>query len=437
MIKFAKIGITLSGAPLVASFRRLLWKALAAAIIAFSSPAFADDVSGPDAERLASGDRITVTVFGQPELSGDLLINGEGSISLPFVGTIVVANMTLLDCQKAIADRLADGILVKPAVNVRIVELRPIYIFGDVRTPGSYPFRYGGTVKSAVASAGGYGRPETAQGNAESEFLLADERVRQLNLQNITLLVRRARLEAQRDGAPKFSPPALPDFAQPRDASDVVAAETAAFDSQAAVMKAQLDQMRSQKPRLADEIQAVENEIPITEQQVDFIRKEEDQYSGLIKQGLGLTNSVMQLKLEESTRESDILKLQAEVARLRMDAGELDIKIQDAEAAFKRQIIAELLDTQQRLKDVEISAESARALRLLRLRQIKGPSSDAARKLVITRVQNGKETAVIATEATTIAPGDVIEVKAASVEDLVGSSTGAITSDMEAKVVSQ
>jgi polysaccharide biosynthesis/export protein len=437
MTEFAKIGITLSGGRLVASFRRLLWTALAAATVALSSPAFADNVGGLEAEKLASGDRITVTVFGQPELSGDLLINGEGSISLPFVGTIVVANMTLLDCQKAIADRLADGILVKPAVNVRIAELRPIYIFGDVRTPGSYPFRYGGTIKSAVASAGGYGRPETVQGNAESEFLLADERVRQLNLQNLTLLVRRARLEAQRDGAPKFTPPPLPDFAQQRDVSEVVAAETAAFESQAAVMKAQLDQMRSQKPRLADEIQAVENEIPITEQQVDFIRKEEDQYSGLIKQGLGLTNSVMQLKLEESTRQSDILKLQAEVARLRMDAGELDIKIQDAEAAFKKQIIAELLDTQQRLKDVEISAESARALRLLRLRQIKGPSSDVSRKLIISRMQNGKETVVIATEATTIAPGDVIEVKAASVEDLVGSSTGSITSDMEAKVVSQ
>jgi polysaccharide export outer membrane protein len=436
MTEFAKMSIKLSGSWLVASLRRLLWRTLSAALIVFSSPAFADNIASPEETKLASGDRIVVTVFGQPELSGDLLINGEGSVSLPFVGAIVVTNMTLLECEKAIADRLADGILVKPAVNVRIAELRPIYIFGDVRTSGSYPFRYGGTVKSAIAAAGGYGHADTMQGNAASEFLLADERVRQLNLQNLTLLVRRSRLEAQRDGAQKFTPPTFPDVTQQRDVADVVAAETEAFETQAAVMKAQLDQMRSQKPRLTDEIQAVESQIPITEQQVEFIRKGEDQYSGLIKQGLGLTNSVMQLKLEEFSRQSDILKLQAEVARLRMDAGELDIKIQDTEAAFKKQIIAELLDTQQRLKDIEISAESARALRLLRLRQIKAPSSDVERKFVVTRVQNGKETALTATEATAIAPGDIIEVKSEPVEDLVGSS-GAIFGDREAKVVSQ
>jgi polysaccharide export outer membrane protein len=115
----------------------------------------------------------------QAELSGDLFVDGAGNIELPFVGTVQVKDLALPDCQKAIGERItADGILAHPSVHVRINELRPLYILGDVRLPGTYPFRYGSTVQSALALAGGFRPGELIPGVAEYDFLAADERFR-------------------------------------------------------------------------------------------------------------------------------------------------------------------------------------------------------------------------------------------------------------------
>jgi protein involved in polysaccharide export with SLBB domain len=45
--------------------------------------------------------------------------------------------------------------LQEPQVMVTVVEYRPIYVFGDVVKPGSYPFRPGFNALTAVTEAGG------------------------------------------------------------------------------------------------------------------------------------------------------------------------------------------------------------------------------------------------------------------------------------------
>ena len=58
----------------------------------------------------------------------------------------------------------------------------------------------GNSVKAAIAAAGGEGsaveKPLTV---AAMDFISAEERVRQLEADHVSLLVRKARLEAQRD----------------------------------------------------------------------------------------------------------------------------------------------------------------------------------------------------------------------------------------------
>ncbi|MGA2494111.1 MAG: polysaccharide biosynthesis/export family protein [Roseiarcus sp.] len=376
-------------------------------------PAFADgDQTADHAYRLKPGDRISVTVFGQPELSGEILIEDASTIDLPFIGPVAVKDMTIPDCQKAITDRLADGVLVKPAVSVRISELRPIYVLGDVRTPGAYSFRYGSTVKSALAAAGGFGLTAVEQGTAVSEFLLADERLRELTHEQLALLVRRARLEAQRDGASAFQPPASPDSANDNDFTEAVAIETVTFNSQAGVLKDQVNLVRSQKPRLESEINAVNSQIAIEKRQVDIIHQQVDQYGGLLNRGLGLASADMQLKLEETTRESDIWRLEAEVSRLQMDEGELDIKLQEVESTFRKQVISDLRDVQERLAQVRISIEAARDVREARLQQAGSVAGlEIEHTITVTREQDGKPTALPGADGVALQPGDIVEIK--------------------------
>jgi polysaccharide biosynthesis/export protein len=385
--------------------------ALVSALV-FSFPLLADSAGDSGSYKLAPGDRITVVVFGQPELSGDMLVDGAGAIVVPFVGPIEVKNLTTLECQTLVRDRLADGILQQPSVSVRISELRPLHVLGDVRTPGAYPFRYGSTVQSAVAVAGGFGPPPLVQSAALSEFLVADERVRQLTFQKQALLLRQARLEAQRDGMKTFSPPAPQGTIQGIDLAGIVANETNTFETQAAILQNQVDLLRSQKPRIEKEIEALSGQIAAANKQLSLVRERADQYSRLMKQGLGLANSVLQLNLAEASHESELWRLTAQVSRLQMDAGELDLKIYEAEAISKRQLVAELRDARERLKELDVTLPSAREIREVKLQQAgDSAGAEAARFISITRVRNGQTNVFQATESTPLEPGDIIDVK--------------------------
>jgi polysaccharide export outer membrane protein len=393
-------------------FHRGLRAAALLSGLAFSSAVLADAPGDSRDYKLAPGDRITVSVVGQAELSSDMILDGAGNIILPLIGAIEVRDLTIVECERVIHDRLADGILNQPSVIVRIGELRPLYVLGDVRTSGVYPFRYGSTVKSAVAAAGGFGLPEPMQNASASEFLLAEERVRQLSFQKRALLVRRARLEAQRDGKSTFSPPALTGSTQENEIAETVAIEKETLDSQAGILQKQLELLRAQKPRIQNEIASLNAQTATTKKQLELVKQHADQYSGLVKQGLGLANSELQLRLAEATQESELWRLAAQISRLQMDSGALDLQIHEAEAIFKRQIITELRDVGERLKELDVVLPVAREIREVRLAQAGSlAGAETARSISVTRTRNGEVTSFQATETTPLEPGDVIDVK--------------------------
>ena len=157
---------------------------------------------------LAPGDRLAIAVFDEPQLSGDFFIDGGGEVLLPVAGSVKISGLTLAEAQELIQKQFADGVLVRPSVSVRIKGFRPIFVTGDVKRPGSYRFIFGVSVKAAIATAGGVGQAiEQPLTVAVSDFVTAVERVRQLEADQVSLLVRKARLEAQRDERENFVMP--------------------------------------------------------------------------------------------------------------------------------------------------------------------------------------------------------------------------------------
>jgi polysaccharide biosynthesis/export protein len=107
--------------------------------------------------RVGVGDRITIRVADEAELSGDYTIDPSGNISLPYVQHLQVAGLTTTAIERAIAQRLRAGYLRNPQVAVQVANLRPFYIVGEVTTAGSFAYQPGMTVQNAIAIAGGYG----------------------------------------------------------------------------------------------------------------------------------------------------------------------------------------------------------------------------------------------------------------------------------------
>jgi polysaccharide export outer membrane protein len=106
--------------------------------------------------RLGSGDKILVTVFGHQNMSGKFSIAGNGSVSLPFVGSVKAGGLTVRELQTAIINLLKPDYLKNPRVSVEVLNFRPFDIIGEVKKPGSYPYRSGMTIINAVAMAGGF-----------------------------------------------------------------------------------------------------------------------------------------------------------------------------------------------------------------------------------------------------------------------------------------
>lgn len=105
--------------------------------------------------RLQAGEKIHVTVYGEPSLTGDYQIDPSGFVSLPLAGTVKAAGLTQQELEEALTTKFAGGYLKNPKITVGITEFRPFYIVGEVEKPGAYPYTGGLTVLSAIAIAGG------------------------------------------------------------------------------------------------------------------------------------------------------------------------------------------------------------------------------------------------------------------------------------------
>ena len=120
------------------------------------SPRAAKDISlDASVYKLASGDTVKVDVLGEPELSLKVLIDAAGFINYPFLGRVQAAGLTVGQLERRIYSGLKTGYLVNPDVRVAVSEYRAVYVSGQVRQAGAYPYSPGLTVDKAITLAGG------------------------------------------------------------------------------------------------------------------------------------------------------------------------------------------------------------------------------------------------------------------------------------------
>ena len=106
--------------------------------------------------RLAAGDTVSVSVFGEPDLSvTDAIIPSNGIFSFPLIGSVQFAGKTTDQIANAMEASLSGGYVKDAEVTVLVNSYRPIYVRGGVESPGAYSFTEGLTVAKAIALAGG------------------------------------------------------------------------------------------------------------------------------------------------------------------------------------------------------------------------------------------------------------------------------------------
>ncbi|HEY7958630.1 MAG TPA: polysaccharide biosynthesis/export family protein [Sphingomicrobium sp.] len=121
------------------------------------APTGADLVVASSPYHIGPFDKLDVTVFGVPELSGKFQVDAAARLSLPLAGTIDAAGLTPAQLAQAIDQRLRGNYVKNPQVSVNLNETTSqVYtVDGQVGQPGSYPALGNITLMRAVANAKG------------------------------------------------------------------------------------------------------------------------------------------------------------------------------------------------------------------------------------------------------------------------------------------
>ena len=121
------------------------------------APSGADLIVASSPYHIGPFDKLQVTIFGVPELSGNFQVDAAARLSLPLAGTIDAAGLTPAELANAIDRRLRGTFVKDPQVSVNLQETTSqVYtVDGQVGQPGSYPALGNITLMRAVANAKG------------------------------------------------------------------------------------------------------------------------------------------------------------------------------------------------------------------------------------------------------------------------------------------
>jgi polysaccharide export outer membrane protein len=112
----------------------------------------ADYVIGP-------GDALRISVFQNADLTLEVRVGEDGTISYPLIGTVKVGGRTIPGAEHHIAQLLKEGgFVLKPQVSILLMTVRgsQVSVLGQVNRPGRYPIETANMrMADALATAGG------------------------------------------------------------------------------------------------------------------------------------------------------------------------------------------------------------------------------------------------------------------------------------------
>ena len=106
---------------------------------------------------IGEGDLLKISVYANPDLTTETRVSGEGKITFPLIGEIVVNGLTVTELEKKIAQLLENGYVINPHVSVFIMEYKSkkVTVLGEFTRPGLVELRGNSTLLEVISNAGG------------------------------------------------------------------------------------------------------------------------------------------------------------------------------------------------------------------------------------------------------------------------------------------
>lgn len=107
--------------------------------------------------RVSRGDSLSVQVWGEPRLSGDVVVRDDGSLTMPLINDVPAEGKTLKELSTEVTNKLT-AFVPAASVSISVVNTAPVryYLSGSFNKPGEYRSDKKITLLQAVATGGGF-----------------------------------------------------------------------------------------------------------------------------------------------------------------------------------------------------------------------------------------------------------------------------------------
>ena len=359
-------------------------------------------------------------IFEWTALNDDFVVGADGTLFLPFVGQIRAQGTAPGDLARAIGDRLMQhmGLGRQPDVAVEIVQYRPFYIVGYVTQSGEFPYRPGLTVLQALGIAGGLRTREDEIPRLEREVIAGQGDVGLLALSSVSLLARKARLEAELAGSDDIAfPTELKNRASNATVAVAMEQERRIFAVRKEAMTTQLRSLHELRDFLEKELDSLQQQLTFRDKQIELIQKELAGVSALVQKGLAVAPRELNLEGTVAQMQGDRLAAETSLLRVRQEMSKTDIEILNLNNQQANEIAAALRETQSQLNEVVSKADTA--AQLLNETAVTAPALLALKEhaerakpiFKIVRMTDSGSEELPAEETTPVEPGDTVKIE--------------------------
>lgn len=364
--------------------------------------------------RLGPGDKLHIAVLNNPDLSGDFTIQQSGNVSLPSVGRIEVVGHNLDEFEDEVIKRLRESGLLNPQITVDVAAYRPIYVVGDVKLPGRYPFEMGMTVLQALAVAGGFLTLDDQTLKLRLELLETQDSLDTLESDHLAAIAKRARLSAERDGTGEIQ---FPQEVVERQKDPLVAglidSENRILATHRTAIEGEVAILENQRAQLHDEISNLNDQLKSVEKRSQLIETEQRDVEYLFGKGLAAKARVLELQRLQTDVQRDRLSIAAFVARANQEISKVDLSIANLRNERLDRILGDLAAVEQLIGQLEIRQRTGKDILALRQAISMQPATRlvlAGERFVITRDQGSGPEDMKATDQSYVQPGDVVRI---------------------------
>jgi exopolysaccharide production protein ExoF len=350
-------------------------------------------------------------------VSGDYRIGADGSLSLPFIGQLPADGRTTADLSADIGKKMQVlfGLKDLPSASVEIAEYRPVYLSGDVQTPGAYPYAPGLTVLKAVSFGGGLRRADPGQRFAR-DFLRSEGEAAVYVAERNRLLIRRARITAEMTGATEIEMPK--ELVKSEEARAIMESEKALMASREKRQRLQLTALADLKSLLENEIDSLAKKSETQTRQLELVQGDLSKVDTLAEKGLAISSRRLALEQRTADLQAALLDIDTASLKAKQDINKASQDETNLTNDRDAELAQELQNTEQELDTLALKLGTSRDLMSEALMQsadaatLKDGLSTANIGYSILRTVKGKTEQIRATETTPVLPGDVVKVEA-------------------------